>query len=228
MSAAGGQAERASGSSDMIEIVLFSLCGNAHTLNIHGSDPIYHIFDRYADLTGTRRDEIRLFFAGRALEDDPYSSVRHIGLTDGSRVHVVRPLRGGKPVVYLYPPTAMDVSVKLSLIPAWEFSALYPLTAIKKLELANGQVEQHIEWNVHANPSGLLRDKLSGKDITYLFWEAEYAGCLALLFQIDNPFSGHARPPLNYPSRLLPLMLTLRPLTLVLPRTLHSTPRHLK
>src|SRR5258708_659893 len=86
-------------------------------------------------------------------------------------------LSGRKPVIYLYPPTVMGVSFKLSLTPTWEFSAVYPLTAIKNLKLAKGQVTQQIEWNVHANPSGLLRDNLSGKDITYLFWEAEYAGC---------------------------------------------------
>lgn len=135
---------------------------------------------------------------------------------------------GKKPVIYLYPPTAMDVSVRLGLIPAWEFSAVYPLTVIKKLEPIKGQVGQHIEWNVYANPSGLLRDNLSGKEITYLFWEAEYAECLALHSSILTARLERVPILLSSSPHLLTPGSTPRPLTLALPSVLHSTPRHLK
>jgi len=165
-------------SPNVTTIVLICLDNKRYTLDIRESDPISQIFDRSASLTSIPRDQIRLIYAGRQLEDGS-STVRDNGIKDGSRVWITLRLRGGKPVIYLYPPTAMGVSVKLSLIPAWEYSAIYPFTMIKRLELAKGQVGQLIEWNVNASPSGLLRDKLSGREITYLFWEAEYARCFA-------------------------------------------------
>jgi Ubiquitin family len=154
----------------MITLVLKTLSGTQTSISTCESDPISRVFDHCTNWTNVPRGQFRLVSAGRRLEEDG-STVREGGLTDGSEVYVILALR--KPVIYLYPHTAMDVSVRLSLTPAWEYSAVYPLTTIKKLELANGQVGQHIEWCVHAKPSGLLRDKLSGRDITYLFWEAE-------------------------------------------------------
>jgi hypothetical protein len=135
-------------------------------------------------------DLLRLTHAGRQLEKNGGRTVHDAGIRDGSTIDAIIQLRGGKPIIYLYPSTVMDVSVKLSLVPAWEYSALYPLTPIKKIELAKGQVGQHIEWHVHANPCGLLQDKLSGKDVTYLFWEAECVAHLAIFFRTDGPFSG--------------------------------------
>jgi len=166
-----GRQTRAQWPSDMITVYIFTLTGASYILDVYPSDPISQIFDYYTNRTGTPREMTRLVFGGKDLEDD--KTVHESGVTNGARITVILRLRGGKPVIYLYPPTVMDVSVKLSLISAWEYSAVYPLTAIKTIELAKGQEGQQIEWHVHANPSGLLRDKPSGKDITYLFWEAE-------------------------------------------------------
>jgi len=169
------------GMDDMITLTMKTITGKVDTISIRGSDPISKVFDNYSSLSGHLTSQIRLFFAGRELEMDGVT-VHEAGLKNGSALHFVLRLRGQKPVIYLYSPTPKDVSVKLSLIPTWEYSAVYPLTVIKEAELAKGQVGQQIEWNVHANPSGLLQDKVSGKDITYLFWEAECAASLALLF----------------------------------------------
>jgi len=166
------------GPSNMIKIVLVRLDREQQTLDLHESDPISLVFDHSASFTSSPREDVRIIYAGRQLEDGS-STVRDNGIKDGSRLSIVLRLCGGKPVIYLYPPTALDVSVKLSLVPAWEYSAIYPLTMIKRVELAKGQIGQLIEWNVNASPSGLLRDKLSGREITYLFWEAECARCLA-------------------------------------------------
>jgi hypothetical protein len=210
----------------MITIFIKDLYGNTRTMSTRESSLISQVLEGYAILSGDPVDSIRLIFAGRQLEHG--RTVHEYGIRDGSTIHHVIRLRGGKPIVYLYPPMAMDVSVKLSLVPAWEYSALYPLTSIKKIELAKGQVGQHIEWHVHADPSGLLQDKLSGRDVTYLFWEAECVAHLALFSRTDGPPSGRVRHFPNQSPHLLPPVPTPQPLTRALSRAFHSTPRRLK
>ena len=61
-----------------------------------------------------------------------------------------------KPVIYLYPEEATDVSVKLDLNGG--FTCTYP-------DYNNG-------WNVRAYPDGTLVDK-NGKEYNYLYWEGE-------------------------------------------------------
>lgn len=61
----------------------------------------------------------------------------------------------GKPVIYLYPETTMDVSVKLA-----------PEGGFSKTEPAYGE-----GWNVTASPDGTLVNKADGKTYPYLFWE---------------------------------------------------------
>jgi len=219
-----------SGRDRIVKVISLSIktpTGKFDILNFIGSDPISKIFDDYSSRSGIPKCQVKLFFFGQEIVKDGMT-LHESGLRDGTVLTMVPELRGGKPVIYLYPPTAVDVSVKLSLVPAWEYSAIYPLAVIKKVELAKGQVGQQIEWNVHANPSGLLQDKVSEKDISYLFWEAECAGCLALLFLTDDPFSGHVRILLRHPLLLLPPVPTPQPLTLTLPSVVHSTQRHLK
>lgn len=50
-------------------------------------------------------------------------------------------LRCKKPVIYPYSPSDVDVSIKLSLIPEWSLSVIYPVVAIEE----HGQ---RLEWNV--------------------------------------------------------------------------------
>ena len=62
----------------------------------------------------------------------------------------------GKPVIYLYPTKAEDVSVKLpSFISVTKSEPAYP---------ASG-------WNVHAEPSGALTLKDTGAKVSSLYWE---------------------------------------------------------
>jgi len=178
---AEGRQTRTQWPSDMITVNIVNLTGYSAMLNVYGSDPVSRVYDHFVDMTGFPRDQATLVCNGAPLKDNSSKTVHEVGLTDGTKITLLLKQRGGKPVIYLYPPMVMDVSVKLSLIPAWEYSAVYPLTAIKTIELAKGQEGQQIEWHIHANPSGLLRDKLSGKDITYLFWEAECVSRLPLL-----------------------------------------------
>jgi len=61
----------------------------------------------------------------------------------------------GKPVIYLYPKTTTDVSVKIA-----------PVGGLTKSEptYENG-------WNVKATSAGELTDLATGKNYSYLFWE---------------------------------------------------------
>ncbi|KAG1764754.1 hypothetical protein EDD22DRAFT_978984 [Suillus occidentalis] len=70
-----------------------------------------------------------------------------------------------KPIIYLYSPSDIDVSVELSLIPEWSLSVIYPVVAIED--------GQRLEWNVRAHQDGSLTDHNSGLDMSYLFWEAK-------------------------------------------------------
>jgi hypothetical protein len=67
-----------------------------------------------------------------------------------------------KPVIYLYPKQATEITVSVELTGA-EMTAEYPKTV-------NGK------WKVLATPRGNLTDLSTGRKYSYLFWEAEKAG----------------------------------------------------
>lgn len=62
-----------------------------------------------------------------------------------------------KPVIYLYPITKTDISLKINY--TGKFLYTYP-------KYNNG-------WNVIANSDGTLIDKSDGREYSYLFWEGE-------------------------------------------------------
>lgn len=64
-------------------------------------------------------------------------------------------IKMGKPVIYLYPEEAKEVTVELDL--KGELSTTYP-------KYENG-------WRVFARPDGSLTDLKTGKEYSYLFWE---------------------------------------------------------
>lgn len=65
------------------------------------------------------------------------------------------PIAAEKPVIYLYPEEEMDVKVSLSY--DGNIICTYP-------EYGDG-------WYVVASPDGMLHDKKTGKEYSYLFWE---------------------------------------------------------
>ncbi|KAG2116999.1 uncharacterized protein F5147DRAFT_811009 [Suillus discolor] len=71
-----------------------------------------------------------------------------------------------KPVIYLYSPSDIDVSVKLSLIPEWRLSVIYPV-------ITTEDHGRRLEWNVRTHQDGSLTERDSGLNVSYLFWEAE-------------------------------------------------------
>ncbi|KAG2746391.1 hypothetical protein P692DRAFT_20835970 [Suillus brevipes Sb2] len=97
---------------------------------------------------------------------DAKRSLRSYNIEDGDSINLPPRLLVKKPIIYLYSPSDIDVSVKLSLIPEWTLSVIYPVVATKD----HGQ---HIEWNVRTHRDGSLTEYKSGLDVAYLFWEAE-------------------------------------------------------
>ena len=90
-----------------------------------------------------------------------------------------RPVRGQrvrralrKPVIYLHTPSSLpDVTVELTLSSSWRFSAVHPppLTTVPSGE---PHTAQSLTWSVAAEPNGVLVDKTSGMELSYLYWEA--------------------------------------------------------
>ncbi|KIO32160.1 hypothetical protein M407DRAFT_18964 [Tulasnella calospora MUT 4182] len=104
-------------------------------------------------------------------EDDDVKMPFHMLPPSGSsaRGTVWKPAR--KPVIYLYSPTAINAKVRLSLIPQWKFSAVYPQPTEGSFK--EGKSAQMVEWDVVVNPSGTISTKGISTEVAYLFWEAE-------------------------------------------------------
>jgi len=126
----------------------------------------------FAQTAGVCSDDYRATYDGRRVVG--CETLLDMGVEDGDEIDLTPVQVGGKPVIYLYPPIPLsEVNVRLSLVPSWSFSALYPSTPIQSTRQKRCEGDaQTVSWAVSAKPNGTLTDKASNLEVSYLFWEA--------------------------------------------------------
>ncbi|KAI0787401.1 ubiquitin-domain-containing protein [Fomes fomentarius] len=145
----------------------YSLSGRTVTITVSPDMSVRDVMEKIYKKENVPIDQQRLVYAGRMLACDRSLSSYHI--QKESTLHLISVLKGGKPVIYLFPPRPFsDVTVSVRLAPQWSFSHIYPLMQVKAL--ANDM--QSISWSVSAGKDGTLVDKRTNVDLSYLFWEA--------------------------------------------------------
>ncbi|KAG8710119.1 hypothetical protein FRC08_017588 [Ceratobasidium sp. 394] len=176
-----------------------TLTGKTFKLYVEPADQISDLKNKIQDQEGIPPCEQRLIFAGIQLEDQWI--VTDCGIRHESTVHLTPRLRGGKPVIYLFPPVPMtEVRVQLSLVQTWEFSALYPCTPISSGPCQALDLGESVTWLVDAKPDGTLLDHRTRREVTYLFWEAHTKPALPLSPACSRP----ASPALDLPKAFDP------------------------
>ncbi|KAI5831446.1 hypothetical protein K523DRAFT_269933 [Schizophyllum commune Tattone D] len=110
-------------------------------------------------------------FTWNGIRLTPTDTVDSVGLEDGDTVDVWNVQKGGKPVVYLYSPRTVEATVRLSLVPEWNFSVVYPVVPVKSTGAGQG-----LEWRVQTQQDGTLRELTTGLEVAYLYWEAKTDG----------------------------------------------------
>lgn len=145
-----------------VRLTIHTWSGKHLLLKLKASDTIDELKAKIQEKEGVPIDQQILTCNGVKLEDA--QTLASYRITAVSKIMLDWGMKGGKPVIYLFPPKTTDVSVRLSLVPQWEFSVLYPVVPIK---------DNAVYWSVEATPSGNMTHKETGSSISYLFWEAE-------------------------------------------------------
>ncbi|RXW19658.1 hypothetical protein EST38_g6211 [Candolleomyces aberdarensis] len=147
-------------------IIIRTLTNTTWTVSCSSSDTIARVKELVRNKEGIPPEHQRFMYNGAELQDD--RTLADYSVQTGATITLILKLRGGKPVIYLFPPVASRISVKLLLVPEWEFSAIYPVVPVK-----NTPQGQELEWVVHASPDGGLKELNTGLEVSYLYWEAE-------------------------------------------------------
>ncbi|KAG1771170.1 hypothetical protein EV702DRAFT_1202059 [Suillus placidus] len=167
LQSAPGQVNRQDSSNDLgdkltIKVVFPS--GQIQTAKISRAMRVDELVADASHILGQRPTDVTAVWGGAIMRED--RSIGSYNIEDGDSIKLQVSLRFAKPVIYLYSPSEIDVSVKLSLIPEWSLSVIYPVVTTE----GHGQ---HLEWNVRTHQDGSLTEHKSGLDVSYLFWEAE-------------------------------------------------------
>jgi hypothetical protein len=137
-----------SGNDDKITIKLIFPSGEIQTTKVSREMPLDEVVADANHVLGccpTDCEALIQYRRGGWVVMRENRSIGSYNIKDGDsiKLRVRRSFRVKKPVIYLYSPSDIDVSVKLSLIPEWSLSVIYPVVT----------TENH--------------------DVSYLFWESE-------------------------------------------------------
>ncbi|THU78752.1 hypothetical protein K435DRAFT_769209 [Dendrothele bispora CBS 962.96] len=154
-------------------IYVKSLTGKTIHYSVSLSDTVLDLKQTIQGSEGTPVDQYELAFMGQFLDDDrtlsEYNIQRNAILTLVPALGGKTTLRGKKPVIYLRAPKDIQAIVRLSLVPAWKFSAIYPMVPLLPTKECEGQ---KLEWTVTTRKDGTLHDHHTGMEVAYLYWEA--------------------------------------------------------
>lgn len=155
-----------------IQIFIKGLDGKHFTIYPNSNDYIEDIKELIYERIGLTPCKQRLIWAGKQLEDD--NTLQDYSIPKDSTIHLVKRLKGGKPVIYLYPEQDnFDVSVNIDMKKEdGEITTIYPVIKGKDKNT----------WIVKANKSGELT--YNNRKHYYLFWECLFNKT----FDIDEGF----------------------------------------
>ncbi|KAG2036994.1 hypothetical protein BDR03DRAFT_897531 [Suillus americanus] len=153
-----------SGNDNKVTIKVVFPSGEIQTTKISREMQVDKLVADASHVLGRCPTDITAVWGGAVMRGD--LSIGSYNIKDGDSINLQAALRFAKPVIYLYSPSDIDVSVKLSLIPEWSISVIYPIVSTED----HGQ---RLEWNVRTHQDGSLTENNSGLDVSYLFWEAE-------------------------------------------------------
>ena len=146
---------------DLSKILLVkSLTGKRYGINVdYQSSTIYDLKCGIRNFDGTPLDQQRIVYNGHQLEDD--HKLSDYSINRSSDIYLVLRLRGGKPVIYLYPEIDnFEVKVKVNIDKKdGEITSIYPLI----------NENDNNTWIVKANKNGQITYK--NRKHCYLFWE---------------------------------------------------------
>ena len=152
-----------------MRIFVKTLTGKHINIEVEPYDRTEDVKEMIQEIEGIPPCEQRLIFDGKQLEDG--NTLQDYGIQRDSTLHMVIRLKGGKPVIYIYPTHKMEVNVKVHN--KGEFSSTYP------------KYDEEEGWNVIADTNGKLINKSNSKEYDSLFWEAYFTNPG---FKLDSGF----------------------------------------